>query len=311
MEDILQINNLSVHFLLEDEIVRAVDGASLSIRKNETFALIGESGSGKSVLGLAVLRLLPRNVHLEGEIIFNRANLLDLPEKKMRKIRGKQIAWIPQNPATAMNPSLRVGDQIAEPMQLHFGLKKSAALKKVNSLLEYFDIKPAEVRSKEYPYQYSGGMLQRALVAMGTSTNPELIIADEPTKGVDAIKKQSIANIFEKIKEEGKSTLLITHDLAFARKVADRIAVNYCGQILEICDARQFFDSPLHPYSKALLNSLPSRGLKPIGGVSPSMIKPPKGCRFHPRCEHVTEQCLTEPPVKDEKGNIVRCWLYD
>lgn len=311
MDNILEIKNLSAHFLVGDSVVKAVDGVSLSIKRNETLALIGESGSGKSVLGLAVLRLLPENVRLEGEILFNGINLPELTEKEIRKIRGRHIAWIPQNPATAMNPGMRVGVQIAEPMILHLGLKKDQALKKSVSLLNSFGIEPAGLRAKEYPYQYSGGMLERALVAMGTSAAPELVIADEPTKGVDSIKKQSITALFRKIKRENVSVMLITHDLHFAKAMADRIAVNYCGQIMEVCDAEQFFREPYHPYSRALLKSLPSGGLKPISGDSPGMTDPPRGCRFYPRCEYATARCLTEPQMKLHDGNLVRCRLYD
>jgi len=233
-----------------------------------------------------------------------------LPEEELRKIRGKEIALIPQNPATSLNPVLKVGIQIAEPMEIHLGIDRKTAMQRVVNLLNYFDINPAEKRINEYPHQYSGGMKQRALVAMGTSTKPKLIIADEPTKGVDVTKKLRVVELFRRTKESNKlSLLIITHDLPFAEKLADRIAVMYCGQIVETCDAKTFFEEPLHPYSKALLDSLPSRGLKPIKGYSPSMVNPPKGCRFHPRCEYATSKCLEEPPPI-ANGNGVRCWLY-
>ncbi|WP_048086250.1 ABC transporter ATP-binding protein [Archaeoglobus veneficus] len=308
----LDIQDLRVHFILEDSAVRAVDGVSLKVHEGETLTLIGESGSGKSILGTSILRLLPPNARIDGKILFNGLDLLNLPEDDLRKIRGRDIAWVPQNPATSLNPVLKVGIQIAEPMETHLNMNRESALKKVIKLLKFFDIEPAEKRVNEYPHQYSGGMRQRALVAMGTSTKPKLIIADEPTKGVDASKKVRVVELFRKIKKNGKlSMLVITHDLPFARTLADRIAVMYCGQIVEICNADTFFEEPLHPYSKALLDSLPSRGLKPIKGNSPSMVSPPEGCRFHPRCEYANSRCRKEPPLIELNGNSVRCWLYD
>jgi peptide/nickel transport system ATP-binding protein len=196
-------------------------------------------------------------------------------------------------------------------MEIHLGMNKRVAIQKVIELLRFFDIKPAEKRIREYPHQFSGGMRQRALVAMGTSTKPRLIIADEPTKGIDAVKKTRVAELFRKIKGE-LSLLIITHDLSFAEKLADKVAVMYCGQIVEICNAGKFFEEPLHPYSKALLNSLPSRGLKPIKGNPPSMVDPPTGCRFRLRCEYAS-RCANqkdEPKLFEFNGNAVRCWLY-
>ncbi|MCD6492687.1 MAG: ABC transporter ATP-binding protein [Archaeoglobaceae archaeon] len=312
MNDVLVVKDLQVHFILENTSVKAVDGVSFNVRKGENLALIGESGSGKSVLGMTILRLLPKNVRVNGKILFNGSNLLELPEEELRKIRGKEIALIPQNPATSLNPVLKIGIQIAEPMEVHLGIDKKIAIQKVINLLKFFDINPAEKRVNEYPHQFSGGMKQRALVAMGTSTKPKLIIADEPTKGVDVTKKLRVVELFRRIKENNKlSLLVITHDLLFAEKLADRIAVMYCGQIVEVCEAKTFFEEPLHPYSKALLDSLPSRGLKPIKGCSPSMVNPPQGCRFHPRCEYATSKCLEEPPLISNGNNNVRCWLYD
>lgn len=308
---LLSVEDLKVHFILEDMSVKAVDGVSFNVHKDETLALIGESGSGKSVLGMTILRLLPENVRVNGKILFNGSNLLDLSEEGLREIRGKEIAWVPQNPATSLNPVMKVGIQIAEPMEIHLGIDRKSAVHRVVNLLKFFDINPPEKRVNEYPHQYSGGMKQRALVAMGTSTKPKLIIADEPTKGIDMTKKVSIVELFRKIKKNELSLLLITHDLPFAEKLADRIAVMYCGQIVEVCNVKKFFKSPLHPYSKALLNSLPSRGLKPIKGNPPSMVNPPRGCKFHPRCEYMSGRCLEEPQMFEIDGNLVRCWLYD
>lgn len=308
---LLEIKDLRVHFILENSVVRAVDGVSLKVYEGETLMLIGESGSGKSILGTSIIRLLPPNAKISGRIFYKGLDLLNIPEDNMRKVRGRDIAWIPQNPATSLNPVLKVGIQIAEPMETHLSMDRKRALKKVIDLLKFFGIRPAEKKVDEYPHQYSGGMRQRALVAMGTSTKPNLIIADEPTKGVDVSKKIRVVELFRKIIERKQSMLVITHDLPFAKVLADRIAVMYCGQIVEICNAKAFFEEPLHPYSKALLDSLPSRGLKPIKGYSPSMMNPPNGCRFRPRCEYATNKCEMMPPLITLNGNSVRCWLYE
>jgi len=307
---LLEIEDVSVSLPTPHGSVKAVDKTSFQIQKNETFVLIGESGSGKSILGLAIMRLLPKSAEFSGKIKLCGKNLVTLSEKEMRKIRGKTIASIAQNPYLSMNPSLHVGAQIAEPMRIHLRLPKIAAKEKVHSLLNYFDIKPANIRAKEHPYRYSGGMLQRAMIAMGVAANPELIIADEPTKGIDVIKKQNIASLFHKISEDGCSFLIITHDIGFAQEMADRIAVNYCGQIIEIAEKNEFFNKPLHPYSEALVNSLPENGFEPIQGQSPSMIDYPKGCRFHPRCKYADDKCRTNPPMAETNNRFVRCWLY-
>jgi peptide/nickel transport system ATP-binding protein len=312
MDNLLRVEDLRVCFILKEGVVRAVDGVSLSLRKGETLTLIGESGSGKSVLGMAILRLLPENAIIEGKILFNGLNLLEMEEEDVTKIRGKEIAWIPQNPATSLNPVMKVGSQIAEPMELHLKLNKKHSFRKTVELLKIFRILPPDVRILQYPHQYSGGMKQRALIAMGTSANPRLIIADEPTKGVDAIRRAQVASVFKKIKKESDEItfLIITHDLNFAEKLADRVAVMYCGRIIEVAEVRDFFNKPLHPYSIALLNSLPSRGLIPIAGPPPSMIKPPDGCRFRLRCRFASDKCSVEPPLLESERSLVRCWLY-
>ncbi len=312
-KSLLTIKNLHVSIDLGHTVVKAVDGANIDIRENEILGLIGESGSGKSVLGLAILKLLPPNATVDGEVWFDGANLVESSEEEMRRIRGKEIAWIPQDPATSLNPVLKVGFQISEPMVLHTTLDKEQVRQKTISLLDFFDIQPPERRAEEYPYQYSGGMRQRALIAMGTSTNPKLLIADEPTKGVDTPRKAQVAAMFRRIKREnpGLSILLITHDLRFAQALCDRIAVMYCAQIIEVTPAQTFFEAPLHPYSEALLEALPSRGLKQIPGDMPSMITPPGGCRFHPRCRYARPECRHyEPPFSVIDGTLVRCWRY-
>ncbi len=302
----LEIEDLKVYFRTNAGIVKAVDDVSFEVRKGENFTIIGESGSGKSVLAQAILRLLPKNAEICGRIIFNGKDLLKLSEKEMRRIRGKEIAWIPQS-QTSLNPVLNVGFQCAEPLMEHFRMDKKSAFARIIRIFEFLGIGGNRIR--EYPHQFSGGMRQRVLVAMGISADPKLIIADEPTKGLDASKRSQIVELFRKIGD--KTMLIITHDINFAENLADRIAVMYCGKIVEVSPAKEFFREPLHPYSRGLLDSLPSRGLKPIKGFQPSMINPPKGCRFRERCEFAREICKDEPPLISLNGRFVRCWLYD
>ncbi len=300
----LKVEELRVHFRTEFGVVRAVDGVSFEVERGEKFTLIGESGSGKSVLAQSILRLLPKNAYVSGRIIFEGRNLLELGEEEMRRIRGRKIAWIPQS-QSSLNPVLTVGLQCAEPVMEHFKTDKKSALLKVARMFEFFGM--GRGRISDYPHQFSGGMRQRVLVAMGISADPEFLIADEPTKGLDASKRKNIAELFEKI---DKTMLIITHDLEFAERVSDRIAVMYCGEVVEISPAKEFFREPLHPYSKGLLESLPSRGLKPIIGFQPSMINPPSGCRFRERCEFAKKICERAPPESIVDGRIVRCWMY-
>ncbi len=304
MSGLLEVINLKVCFKTESGVVKAVDGVSFEVFEGERFVLVGESGSGKSVLAQAILRLLPKNAEIEGKVIFEGRNLLELSEDEMRKIRGKEIAWIPQS-QTALNPVLTVGFQCAEPLMEHFGMKRSSALAKILGIFDFLGIGG---RAEDYPHQFSGGMRQRVLVAMGISAEPRLIIADEPTKGLDAAKRGQVAELFQRV---DKTMLIITHDLQFAESLADRIAVMYCGEIVEISSAKDFFSNPLHPYSQGLLNSLPSRGLKPIPGFQPSLVNLPKGCRFRERCWLADDRCKERPPLARVGDRLVRCWMYD
>ncbi len=302
----LEIEDLKVYFRTNAGKVKAVDGVSFEVKRREKFTLIGESGSGKSVLAQAILRLLPKNAEVSGKVLFDGRDLIELGEEDMRKIRGREIAWIPQS-QSSLNPVLTVGFQCAEPVIEHFRTDKRSVFARVVRLFEFLGI--GRSRVKDYPHQFSGGMRQRVLVAMGISADPKLIIADEPTKGLNASKSSQIVKLFEKV---GNNTMLIlTYELNFAENLADRIAVMYCGKIVEVSPAKEFFSEPLHPYSRGLLDSLPSRGLKPIKGFQPSMINPPKGCRFRDRCEFASERCKSEPPLINLNGRFVRCWLYD
>lgn len=312
MAPILEIQQLHVQFSTPDAAIRAVDDIDLSLKESETLAIIGESGSGKSVLGLAVLGLLPANCKVSGFVRYRGVDLLTLSENELEKVRGSKIAWVPQNPSGAMNPSLTIGTQIGEPIYLHVEKNRDKIRKKVLNLLSFIRITPPEERIDSYPYSFSGGMLQRSLVAMGIAGLPELLIADEPTKGIDILNRQAVSSLFEIVRKKGITLLVITHDLRFARKLADRIAVMYAGEILEIREKKNFFTNPLHPYSKGLLNSLPENGLHPISGRTREADKYDRGCRFRSRCTFATERCTLEPHlITFPDGTGVRCWLYD
>ncbi|KKH34445.1 ABC transporter ATP-binding protein [Methanosarcina mazei] len=307
---LLTISSLYVDFPTDDGLVRAVNGVDLSIAEDEVLGLIGESGCGKSVLGLSIIRLLQEDVIFKGDILYRGENLYLIEKEDMRKLRGKEIGMIPQNPGSSLNPVLTVGSQIAEPLMLHKHVKGSLAVKMAEKLLERVRIGDPQKRVKDYPHQYSGGMKERAVIAMGISSEPRFLIADEPTKGLDVTVKRNIVKLLKEISEK-KTMLIITHDLGVAEEVCDRIAVMYAGELVEVSPAALMFEKQLHPYTGGFFNSLPSRGLKPIKGSSPSLIDPPQGCRFHPRCNYCSDRCRTEhPPMIEKNGRLVRCFLY-
>ncbi|AKB25476.1 Oligopeptide transport ATP-binding protein OppD [Methanosarcina sp. MTP4] len=309
---LLSVEDLNVSFNTTRGPVKANEGIFLEVKEGEILALIGETGCGKTTFGKALLRLLSRNVKLEGKILFKGRDLLDLSEKEMRHLRGKEIGIMLQNPSLSLNPVLSVGDQIAEIYRCHENCGKKDAGKKAGELLELVGIDPS--KKSEYPHQFSGGMLQRVMVAMGLALHPGLLIADEPTKGLDPQTKQQIADLISGlVRREGSSLLLITHDLEVAERVADRAAVMYAGEIVETGDAGEVFSSPKHPYTRALLESLPGKGLRAVPGQSPSFVSPPSGCRYHPRCKFRIEACpKTRPELLElEGGRQVRCLLYE
>ena len=310
---ILRIKGLSVSFLVGRKRIDVLDNVNLELRKGEVLSLVGESGSGKSVLGISIIRLIPSNTSISGEIIYKGKNLLDLDKDSMRKIRGREIAWVPQNPDTMLNPTIRIGDQIGEVLVEHYGFTRKEAWETAIRILEDLGVNPPDERAKNYPHQLSGGMKQRALLAMGIAGKPNVLIVDEPTKGLDPIMKEILLESLKRIKnmKDSPAILLITHDLEFAEKLADTVAVMYCGQIIEVTKARRFFNSPLHPYSKLLLRALPSRELIPIPGKHPNIAKPPSGCRFRERCPYSKEKCMNEPLMFTLDGNKVKFWLYE
>ncbi len=311
---LLGIRNLKVYFYSEDGMVRAVNDVDLDIGEGETLGIIGETGCGKTILGLSILRLLSENTKVEGRILYKGEDLLKLSEDEMRKIRGKEIAMIFQNPLSSMNPVLTIGTQVAEPVELHQHLDNQNAKEKVIEMLKSVRIPLPSKRVNEYPHEFSGGMRQRAMIAMGLICMPSLIIADEPTTGLDVtIQAQIVELMKEVLKDSGTSMLLITHDLGVAAELCDYIAVMYPGEIVEYADVRNIFKNPKHPYTRGFLDSLPGRGLKPIPGISPSLINIPDGCKFHPRCSYATGRCKNERPQMIEVGekHYVRCFLYD
>ncbi|MHC1577730.1 MAG: ABC transporter ATP-binding protein [Candidatus Methanospirareceae archaeon] len=308
---LLGVRNLRVHFPTEEGLVKAVNTVDLEMKGREKLGLIGETGCGKTVLGMCIMRLLQPNTEVAGEIWYKGRDLLRLSEGEMRKVRGREIAMILQNPATSLNPVLRVGEQIAEAIRLHQGLDKRTAWARAVEELEAVKIASAEERAKEYPHQFSGGMQERAMIAMGLACDPALIIADEPTKGLDVKIKMQVVRLLKEVVRE-KAMLFITHDLGAAAEICDRIAVMYAGEIVECAETSEIFRNPLHPYTQGFLNSLPNRGLKPIPGVSPSLIDIPSGCRFHQRCDCATEICEEEHSemVEVKEGHFVRCFLF-
>ena len=308
---LLTITHLKVHFPTQDGVVKAVNTVDLEMANGERLGLIGETGCGKTVLGMSIIRLLQPSTKIEGKIVYKSKDILKLSEEEMRKTRGKEIAMILQNPTTSLNPVLKVGDQIAEAIQLHQGLNKKEAKEKAIEMLEAVRIPSPEKRANEYPHEFSGGMKERAMIAMALACNPSLIIADEPTKGLDVTIKMQIIKLMKEVTKR-KSMLFITHDLGVAAEICDNIAVMYAGELVEYAKTEDIFKNPLHPYTQGFLNSLPNRGLKPIRGMSPSLIDLPSGCRFHPRCDSAKEICKTEHPemVEKENGHHVRCFLY-
>jgi len=309
---LLVIENLKVTFHTPSGQVRAVDGTTLELKQAETLALVGETGCGKSTIAHSILSLLPANALVRGKIMFRNNDLLLLPEKELAQLRGKDISLVMQNPALALNPVYSIGHQITEPLIVHRRLKKPDAIMTAKNLLKKLHFKGPSNAIRAYPFEMSGGMKQRVLIGISVILNPKIIIADEPTKGLDTRLRDMVLEELKLVREMNHSSMiLITHDLNAAREISDRIAVMYAGEILESGSTQEFFKEPLHPYSKALLGSLPEWGFKPIPGVSPSMTHPPEGCKFNPRCPDKKEMCSKQrPDFKRTKNRDVKCVLY-
>jgi oligopeptide/dipeptide ABC transporter ATP-binding protein len=322
-DNILEVHNLSTHFFTREGIVRAVEDVSFAIGRGSTLALVGESGSGKSVASLSILRLVPPPGKIvSGKIIFNGRDLMELDNEQMRRLRGREIAMIFQDPMTSLNPVYTVGDQIAEAVKLHEGVSRKQAWARAVEMMERVRIPDAARRARDYPYQLSGGMRQRVMIAMALSCNPKLLIADEPTTALDVTIQAEILDLLKGLKDDfALSMLLITHDLGVVAETADRVAVMYAGRIVEEAPVRDIFHDPKHPYTKGLLRSVPrlteeglrQRRLETIEGVVPSLLNLPQGCAFAPRCPYAIEDCRRgEIPLLDvNEERKSRCIRYD
>ena len=298
---ILEVNDLNLGFRTEQGFRQALFDVSFSLTKGKTLALVGESGCGKTISAMSILRLLPKTAQIKsGKILYNSENIFNLSEKEMQKIRGAKIALIPQDPMTSLNPLYTIGNQLLEVIKIHQNLQGTEAEKKAVEALEMVQIPCAKERLKAYPHEFSGGMKQRAIIAMALACQAEVLIADEPTTALDVTIQAQIMNLLSDIKSQlGTSILLITHDLALVGENADEIAVMYAGRIVEKAPSKDFFDNPNHPYSKALLNSMPAKrgeALDTIQGQPPTIHQDISGCRFHPRCKYCFNPCIESVP---------------
>jgi peptide/nickel transport system ATP-binding protein len=322
-ERLLDIKGLKTHFFTEEGVVRAVDGVDLHIDKGETLGVVGESGCGKTVTALSVMKLIPMppGKIVQGQMLYEGRDLVTLPPAQMRKVRGKEISMVFQEPMTSLNPVFTIGEQIAEAIRLHEGLGRRAAMDKTVDMLKLVHIPNPDRRVKEYPHQLSGGMRQRVMIAMALSCNPKLLIADEPTTALDVTIQAQILELLNELKAKiGMAVLLITHDMGVIAETAQRVMVMYAGKVVEEAPVKELFKEPLHPYTQGLLRSIPridtaatqKKRLEAIPGVVPSLLNLPQGCRFAPRCQFVKPMYTEkEPMLKEVKpGHKVACWLY-
>jgi peptide/nickel transport system ATP-binding protein/oligopeptide transport system ATP-binding protein len=320
MNELLQIKDLQTYFFTHEGIVKAVDGVSLTIKKGETLGLVGESGCGKSVTALSIMRLIqsPPGKIVGGQILLEGNNLLSLTEKEMRKIRGKKISMIFQEPMTSLDPMFTIGHEIMEVIKLHQGLEKEQARNKAIEALKKVRFSDPENRLNNYPHELSGGMRQRAMIAMALACNPSLLIADEPTTALDVTIQTQILQLMKDLQKElDTAVLLITHDLGVIAETCENVALMYAGYVVESSDVNTFFTKPLHPYAKGLLKSIPrldktTKRLDIIKGLVPNLLEIPPGCPFHPRCKYCFNKCKKELPqlITIEKNHAVRCHLY-
>ncbi len=327
MEKLLTVKDLRTYFHMHDHVVKAVDGVDFSLDRGETLGIVGESGCGKSITSMSIMRLIPDPPgRIEsGSIMFNGEEILAVPEEKMRSIRGDRISMIFQEPMTSLNPVFTVGYQISEVLKLHRGMGKEDAVKESVRLLDMVGISDPDDRVKEYPFQLSGGLRQRVMIAMAMACDPAILIADEPTTALDVTIQAQILRLMRDLKERRDTAIIfITHDLAVIAGFTDRVMDMYGGVVVEASDGRTIFKKGMHPYTKGLLSSIPALGelkknpdgsrrlLKAIPGSLPDQRLFPKGCRFAPRCDMAMDRCNEHEPelVEIEKGHQVRCFLY-
>ncbi len=320
MTDLLRVEGLTTHIFSDTGTVRAVEDVTLRVAPGEAVALVGESGCGKSMTALSLLRLLrPPARILDGRVAFKGRDLLALSEKDMRRVRGGEIAMVFQDPMTFLNPLMRVGEQIAEAVEVHFDTGRAAARDRAREVLELLRIPSPGTVADHYPHQLSGGMRQRVILGMAIACSPDLIVADEPTTALDVTIQAQIMSLLTHVRRElGSALILITHDLGLVAQYCDRVYVMYAGQIVEEADVVGLFDCPQHPYTRALLRSAlsarrPVVRFEPIEGQPPSLVQPPSGCRFHPRCVEAEARCRSDSPERFTVGHgrWARCWLHE
>jgi oligopeptide transport system ATP-binding protein len=320
-ENLLEVQDLKLYFKVKAGKVRAVDGVSFAIKPGEKVGIVGESGCGKSVTALSIMRLIPQppGEYAGGSVLFDGQDLLELPESAMRKIRGSQIGMIFQDPMTCLNPTMTVGKQIAEGLRIHLKLSNEQAQLRAVSLLEQVGIPDASARVNAYPHQFSGGMRQRVMIAMALACNPKLLIADEPTTALDVTVQAQILELIAGISQEfGTAVIIITHDLGVVAGMTDRVVVMYAGKVVETAPTDELFANPRHPYTLGLLSSVPRLDeqrhaeLRTIEGAPPDLLKPPTGCPFMPRCAFARAICRTMPPLDPIAGKAEHqkaCWV--
>jgi oligopeptide/dipeptide ABC transporter ATP-binding protein len=319
-EIVLDVKELRCHFATRKGLVKAVDGVNFQVKKGEILAIVGESGCGKSVTSQAIMRLIggKKNEKIDGEICFQGTNLLDMSEEAMRKLRGNRISMIFQDPMTSLNPVYKVGGQIAEVAQIHERKPKKSAWAAAVEMLRKVGIPAPESRANDYPHQFSGGMRQRGVIAMALTSNPDLLIADEPTTALDVTIQAQILDLMKELRDEfGTSIVFVTHDLGVVAELCDSVAVMYAGRIVEQATVKQLFANPLHPYTRGLLASIPKPGqrerLQPIEGQPPNLYDLPSGCTFAARCPQASDICRvkTPPLVQFEDNHRAACWAVE
>jgi oligopeptide transport system ATP-binding protein len=317
---LLEVTGLKTQFFTQDGVVKAVDGVSFHVNEGETLGIVGESGCGKSVSVLSVMRLIPQppGKIIDGQVMFDGADLLTVSDNEIRKVRGNQIAMIFQDPMTSLNPVLTIGRQIGEALELHMGMNKEESRKRSAQLLGMVGIPEAEDRLDDYPHQFSGGMRQRAMIAMALACNPQLLIADEPTTALDVTIQAQIVELVKRLRDEiGMAIIWITHDLGVVAGLADRMMVMYAGHAVEEAPVKEVYADPRHPYTIGLLGSLPRLDeiredkLQSIEGLPPDLIDLPPGCPFEPRCVYAIEKCRMETPKLEPVGprHRIACWV--